>query len=73
MHQRFVVVLQTLVLFGGGRRRLLFLPFCCAETALRDLVLVKNVNIVIQVGFFLVQLLHFTIKVDFDLCSDLLF
>lgn len=43
-----------------------------AETALGCLVLVKNVDVLVEVCFFLIQLLHFFIEVPLHLSSNFL-
>ena len=43
-----------------------------AETALRCLVLVKNVDVLVEVCFFLIQLLHFFIEVSLNFSSNFL-
>ena len=41
-----------------------------AKAAMGGLILVKNLNVLIQVCFFIIQLLHFALEVVIDLHAD---
>ena len=41
-----------------------------AKTAMRGLILVENLNVLVQVCFFIIQLVHFAFEVVIDLHAD---